>query len=925
MSNGDTEKLDPCGCCQASAPATPEEISNRPALSAIRYRVGSYASFRQAMVEAIAREPRLRDLTARTSDDYGIALIEMWAYLADILTFYQERTANEAFLRTARLRESLLRLAALLDYKPAPGMAATTYLAFTLEQGKQLTLPSGLLVQSVPGQDEQPQKFETIERFQARAAWNTLAPQLTQPQKITKGLTQLYLSGVNTRLQPGDAIVIVGDDREKNTGSERWDFRILQTVEPYPDKGYTLVTWLEELGHDKPSTKPGDNAKVFALRQRAALFGHNAPDWRTISDEIKKVYAPTDWKTRKQWPTFGLGQEQRIFLDAEYPKLLKQSWIVLVKAGSVELYRAADVASAAHSDFTLTTKTTRIDLDTGEHLSWFNRRGTVVFLQSEQLDLAEEPVTTPLYGATITLDQPVSGLLTNQVLLVSGKKTRFVTITSPAGVVKVGITEKPASFQSLSLVAADGSSQSLKAGDRLSIVRSPTQASNNTITWYLMSETGFTGSLTAESGRVIPEPAATDDERVVEQVVVQSFDDKSPLKIILRAPLQHVYDRSTVTMYANVVQATHGETVADEVLGNGDAANAFQAFTLKKSPVTYVSEATQPHGAASTLQLRIGDIRWQEIASLFGQAADGQVYTTTVDADGKLAVRFGDGQTGARLPTGRNNVVATYRQGLGAAGNVGAGSLTTLLTHPVGLKGVTNPAAATGGAEAESLEQARSNAPNTVRTFDRVVSLRDFEDAAREYSGITKARAAWAWLHDEMTVQLTVTGTKHGLVSPTVLGNLRSYLDVRRDPNRSLLIASYTPVPILVEATISVTTGASSEKLQAAALQALLDALAFAQLDLGQSIHVSEIYKILQGVSSVVSVDIDTFQFKQPDKGTAAAFINDLKRRGVSLHTEAGKELQDALQPHLLLWPGEMAYFAVPATDAVVSVKVRSS
>ena len=66
----------------------------------------------------------MRDWTARGSDDYGIALLEMWAYLADILTFYQERIANEAFLRTALLRASVLRLAALLDYRPAPGVAA---------------------------------------------------------------------------------------------------------------------------------------------------------------------------------------------------------------------------------------------------------------------------------------------------------------------------------------------------------------------------------------------------------------------------------------------------------------------------------------------------------------------------------------------------------------------------------------------------------------------------------------------------------------------------------------------------------------------------------------------------------------------------------------------------------------------------------
>src|SRR5215207_2003924 len=160
--------LDPCGCCQAPGPSTPEEIRNRPGLPAIRYRIGSYSSFRQAMIEknaslAVEVDGRkfhpLRGWTTRASDDYGMALLEMWSCLADILTFYQERIANEAFLRTALLPESLQRLAALLGYEPAPGVAATTHLAFTLEKGKQVRIPTGLRVQSVPGQDEKPQKF----------------------------------------------------------------------------------------------------------------------------------------------------------------------------------------------------------------------------------------------------------------------------------------------------------------------------------------------------------------------------------------------------------------------------------------------------------------------------------------------------------------------------------------------------------------------------------------------------------------------------------------------------------------------------------------------------------------------------------------------------------------------------------------------
>src|SRR5205823_3709397 len=104
----------------------------------------------------------------------AISVLDMWAYLADILTFYQERTANEAYLRTALLKESVQRLAGLLDYRPAPGAAAVVLVAFTLEPARKLLIPAGQRVQSVPGENEKAQKFETVEVVAAEDVLNRI-------------------------------------------------------------------------------------------------------------------------------------------------------------------------------------------------------------------------------------------------------------------------------------------------------------------------------------------------------------------------------------------------------------------------------------------------------------------------------------------------------------------------------------------------------------------------------------------------------------------------------------------------------------------------------------------------------------------------------------------------------------------------------
>ena len=159
-------------------------------------------------------------------------------------------------------------------------------------------------------------------------------------------------------------------------------------------------------------------------------------------------------------------------------------------------------------------------------------------------------------------------------------------------------------------------------------------------------------------------------------------------------------------MRGNVAKATHGETVKNEVLGNGDASTRLQKFQLKKSPVTFVSQPGAPNGVEDTLQIRVDGVLWTKVTTLLGAASDARVYTTSVSDDGKMTAQFG-GEPGARLPSGRNNIVAQYRQGLGPDGNVGAGVITTLLDRPAGLKAVLNPEAASGGAAQEPLEMAR--------------------------------------------------------------------------------------------------------------------------------------------------------------------------------------------------------------------------
>src|SRR5580698_1270578 len=187
MSCSGTSDCD-CGCCAGTSVQTPQQITNTPGLSAVNYRVGAWSSFKESMLARLssADYPALAALKTRDNDDFTIAFLDSTAMVLDILTFYQERLANESYLRTAGQLRSLTELSRLIGYQPAPGVSASAYLAFILKptpgqppnpNASPITIPAGTKVQSVPAQGQTPQTFETAADILAKPDWTALPVQ----------------------------------------------------------------------------------------------------------------------------------------------------------------------------------------------------------------------------------------------------------------------------------------------------------------------------------------------------------------------------------------------------------------------------------------------------------------------------------------------------------------------------------------------------------------------------------------------------------------------------------------------------------------------------------------------------------------------------------------------------------------------------
>lgn len=356
-------------------------------------------------------------------------------------------------------------------------------------------------------------------------------------------------------------------------------------------------------------------------------------------------------------------------------------------------------------------------------------------------------------------------------------------------------------------------------------------------------------------GRRYPMGGARADERIGEQAVVAGT---TATGIVLTEPLRETYHPGASMICANVVVASHGETVDAEVLGSGDARRANQTFGLARRPLTYLPAPTTT-GARSTLRIAVNDVAWTEVPSLHQAGPRDQVYEIHHDADGATTIVFGDGHHGARLPSGAENVIASYRYGLGPAGEVAADSLVLLQTRPLGVQTVTNPLAATGGARPETATEARATAPNRVLTIGRVVAAEDVEAFARSFAGIGAATAALVSTPTATVMHVTVAGVAGQPVpaGSALAGALAGALDHARNRWRPLRIDSYLPVPVTVTARLMVAGDQAPEAVVAAAERTLADALAVTARGLARDLHRSEVITLLQRVPGVLAVDLD--------------------------------------------------------------------
>jgi predicted phage baseplate assembly protein len=156
------------------------------------------------------------------------------------------------------------------------------------------------------------------------------------------------------------------------------------------------------------------------------------------------------------------------------------------------------------------------------------------------------------------------------------------------------------------------------------------------------------------------------------------------------------------------------------------------------------------------LDVLVASRRWRRVSSLFGVGPRDEVYIVREADDGTSWVQFGDGKTGARLPSGIDNVHLHFRTGNAAFGFLRPETTVQAGARLERLDRIQMPGEISGGDEPEGRDSARAAAPGKVQGLDRLVSLRDFETEALAIGGVSRAAAAWRLVDNVPTAVVTI-------------------------------------------------------------------------------------------------------------------------------------------------------------------------
>ncbi|MFI6495900.1 baseplate J/gp47 family protein [Nonomuraea typhae] len=258
------------------------------------------------------------------------------------------------------------------------------------------------------------------------------------------------------------------------------------------------------------------------------------------------------------------------------------------------------------------------------------------------------------------------------------------------------------------------------------------------------------------------------------------------------------------------------------------------------------------------------DIEWVRANRLVDAGPQDRIFLTRLRADNTTLVIFGSGVNGY-VPELGAKVYLSYRVGVGKAGNVPAGKIVSILfDNPLGVRvvydssGVPLSTAAIGGADPESNDEIRRNAPQAFAAQNRAVTVNDYARLALEVPGVSAAKAVSARTG---SVTVFVAGPDRTTPNTALLDAVHARVSAAAMIGTLIAVSGPTFVPVNFGTVpnplrVFVAPGWRDIHVKTSVQTALANIFKSADMSFGTRVTLSQIYTSLASIPGVININI---------------------------------------------------------------------
>ncbi len=838
---------------------------------------------------ASTRNRRLIEQYASAPHEYAWETMRAFARASHVLLGHLDAYANEGYLRTATQWENLRKLAAMVNYQPAPPASATATVALQVVPDIGVVeIARGLAMKYAPPEGGAPLIFETLKPFEAHpalnaaraVAWNVNPEKLTEPDDLP------WIIPPKTKIAQGAVAVLAG-----------WDMvgfaRTLVTIVHDEEAGLATITFEPPTGLDSPMARtilyvepegvrvglPDTTASQLVIKAAGASnLPVNAVVEVRFDDGVNSMLAtvasvsgdqvvlaapqrPAGSLTIEAYTPIGANAEGKFETNPGVPQVHFASSVaggsVLTQADSTP--RKAPV-EGPDNDVTVAEVFTRPVGAAGN--AFANIAGNTI--------LNGEIVATPewgqvTFGTSVRFaGKPPKGLKEGDWYAARPVGTNDVAALKVVGIrIEADVhhvlfcpgppsaPEKTGFFgpmtRELRPLGYDRNPQDAIVGGVTDLEGLPAEARD-------LVKPGGSVLIVNEIG----EPKLVASATVLETETLTNGN----LRLTLDGDTDVTgWQKGWTVFHLNTATISHGETKDPKILGSGDAEKRRQDFHFKVDTVSFVPSNISVTGVAPDMDVAVDGVKWEyrDLTDPLAEETDSWSYR--LDDDDTLQIHFR-----RRLPTGTNNItVPRHRLGSGLSGTgVPPWSFAAPMKKNRFVNAIVQPFATAGGADREPVAAMRENAPANLAANGRAVSVLDFERLVARHASVWQAKARQVIGPQPATsVDVVVVPAGGGAVTPRLAEDLTAFVLARALPGAIMTVTGYADVPVSIAVTVFVDIDRYEKTdVQDRVFAALLDTFSLARRGLSQPLYVAEILAACERVEGVSTAVADTFARK---------------------------------------------------------------